>query len=343
MSILQKLVLNRSTWFIRHLLFWIFIYLEEFLSILGIGSIDISINEVLPSLLPDMALVYINLYILIPIFALKGKLWHYIILTGLTFITVISINAYQIGLELESDEVYEFYFRMYDCSLITIGVLAPAIAIKLGKEYYVKNQRLNILREEKLQTELKYLKKQINPHFLFNALNNIYTLAREKSNSAPESILQLSDLLRYQTYETSKKKVPLSKEIEFLHNYLKLEKLRRENIIIKNEVNFEDDITTNQIMIQPMLFLPFIENACKFSNRIDGGEEYVSTEWQFSDHKLSFKINNNIGFENQSQEDSGFGLDNVRKRLDLLYPNQYDLVIRETSESYFVSLVLDLS
>lgn len=336
------MVLNRSAWFLRHILFWVFVYLEEFLSLVGLGSLEVSISEVLASLLPDMALVYINLYILIPVFAMKGKLVKYLIFTAMTFITVIAINAYQMGLHLEESEMYPFYLRMYDVSLLTIGVLGPAIAFKLGKEYYVKNQRLNILREEKLETELEYLKKQINPHFLFNALNNIYTLSREKSNITPESILQLSDLLRYQTYETSKTKVPLLKEIEFLKNYLNLEKLRRENLEIKNELFFSDDLQSNQIMIEPMLFLPFIENACKFSNRIDGGKESVSTTWTCDGQQLTFKIVNNIGYENLSQEDSGFGLDNLHKRLDLLYPNQYNLSTNETSESYFVSLVLNL-
>jgi LytS/YehU family sensor histidine kinase len=252
---------------------------------------------------------------------------------------VCGINTYQESFYYGDDEDFSIAWSMYYTALFTLGVLAPAIAIKISKFFYEENTKNNELEKFGLKAELNYLKKQINPHFLFNSLNNIYIMAKEKSNQTPDTILLLSDLMRYQTYEAAKEKVLLSKEIEFLTNYLKLEQLRRDNLIIK----FNVDGNVKSLLIEPLLFLPFVENACKYSAKTDGSSEEIHMNWSIQNNMLNFNIDNEKGASLIGRkEHSGFGLSNVRKRLELLYPERYKLNIKENDVLFSVDLTIEL-
>lgn len=197
------------------------------------------------------------------------------------------------------------------------------------------------LQKVQMTNEINYLRKQINPHFLFNVLNNIYVQSKESPKEVPNSIMQLSELMRYQTYQANQDQVSLTQEIEFLKQYLELEKLRKENL----EVHIEENGNLRDIQLAPMLFLPFIENACKHSTRIYNEREQIFVSWSRMEENLTFTIQNTMGHKYQIVEGEnmgGFGLDNIKKRLELLYPNQYDLDIQETEDMFKVKLELSL-
>lgn len=339
MSILRKLVIDKSYWWVRHSLFWLLIYLDVFTYLFDYSSEmkDEVINDV-TGLILDIFLIYFNLYYLIPKFAIKDKLIHYVVFTALTLSIVCCINVYQESLYYETEEDFSIAWSLYYTALFTLSVLAPAIAIKIAKYFYEESQRSTELEKTGLKAELSYLKKQINPHFLFNSLNNIYIMSKEKSNKTPETILQISDLMRYQTYDAAKEKVKLSKEIEFLDNYLKLEQIRRDHLEIKSSVvgNVES------ILIEPLLFLPFVENACKYSAKTDGTKEEIHINWTKDDTQLNFSIDNEKGHIPRRTESSGFGLDNVKKRLELLYPSMHTLNITESDSLYSVDLRIEI-
>ncbi len=336
MSILKKLIFDRSFWWIRHSLFWVVLYLDTFRYIFGLdGEWElVQLRDDFLTLGLDMALVYLNIYVLIPRLALKDKMPSYLLLTLLSLVIVLIINSFQVEFYLEEGDEYPFLWRMYDAGIATAGIIGPAIAIKTSKYFYEQSIKASSLQEEKLQSELTYLKKQINPHFLFNSLNNIYILAKEQSAKTADYILQLSDLMRYQTYDSQKETITLTKELEFIDNYLQLELLRRENLKIEKEIT--GPVTAMQI--EPLLFLPFIENACKYSAKTDGQEEKIDIKIQVSLDEIKLQVKNDIGHQQPTQGSSGFGLDNVRKRLALLYPESHELNITERTDSYEVSL-----
>lgn len=339
MSILHKIVFDKSYWWIRHVIFWLVIYLDVFTYIYDYTP-DLK-QELLTdvfSLALDIALVYFNIYYLLPKFALKDKMFQFAAFTFLTLFIVCSLNVYAENLLYETEEDYSYAWSIYYTGLFTLSVIAPAIAIKIAKHFYNESHRTSELEKSNLKSELNYLKKQINPHFLFNSLNNIYIMSKEKSEKTPETILQISDLMRYQTYDAAKEKVRLSKEIEFLDNYLKLEQIRRDNLHIKSSVAGNVDT----VLIEPLIFLPFVENACKYSAKTDGSQEEIHINWSRNETTLNFNIDNEKGYIPAKSEHSGFGLENVKKRLELLYPNKYTLNIDENDKLYSVDLRIEI-
>lgn len=196
------------------------------------------------------------------------------------------------------------------------------------------------LREDKLGTEIKFLKAQINPHFIFNALNNIYSLSYTKSNRAPESILKLSDMLRYVYYDGGKDEVNLDAEIDYIENFISFHKMKSEHL---QKINFTYDHHNNTFKIAPMLFIPFIENSFKYSKIEELKDAYINIEISFQKNELKFKIENSISPEIKANPGSGLGIQNVKKRLALLYPNQYALKIDDKEERFCVELKINKS
>jgi LytS/YehU family sensor histidine kinase len=196
------------------------------------------------------------------------------------------------------------------------------------------------LENQKLRAELSYLKMQVNPHFLFNALNNIYSLAiSEKGKKTGDSIMKLSELLRYVLYEKEDEhnKVSLEKEIKHINSYIDLVKLRYENGIY---INFSIEGDTSNKRIAPLLLFPLIENASKHGVLNDPNKP-TNIDLDVSDSSIRFTIKNHKNAY-LKDEVGGIGIQNVQKRLDLLYPNQYTLKVDETSDQFIVDLHLPL-
>ncbi|HEV7381494.1 MAG TPA: histidine kinase [Dyadobacter sp.] len=225
----------------------------------------------------------------------------------------------------------------YISLVLFLIVWAIAMAVKLSAQWRLSEQKMMISETEKAKAELSFLKAQINPHFLFNTLNNIYSLAIVKSDHTAESILKLSQLLRYITEEASADFVPLQDEIRCLENYIDLQRLR---LNAKSKVDFEVQGSAENQLIAPLIFISFVENAFKYgiSNRY---ENLIEIKILATGHAIAFSCRNQI-FETMPETDrEGVGIANSEKRLQLLYPDRYNLEIR--NDNRFFEVVLQLN
>jgi len=201
------------------------------------------------------------------------------------------------------------------------------------------NQRLSYIQSEKLKTEVSYLRAQINPHFLFNTLNSLYALALEKSDSAPEAILRLSSMMRYVVTESGRDRVALENEINYLKNYISLQRLRMDDSTL---LTFTTSGRMTGKHISPLLLIPFIENAFKYGLNPEE-DSAISIHINVSDTVLEMKVTNNKVIINlPPEEQSGHGLNNTRQRLVYLYPEKHKLTIFDTAQHFDVQLILNL-
>lgn len=338
--------LFKNRWF-SHLFFWV-----SFILFHGIlwGSYDEEYGSafIIQSIfLPIKILVsYFSIYVLLPKYILKGK-W-------LQFVLLLVISAFSAGVlhRLTAYYIeYPLYFpeyidgRVFNLFKILKGVASTypvvflALAIKLLKYWYVNQQDKQILAHEKLDAELKFLKTQIHPHFLFNTLNNLYALTLKKSDYAPEVVLKLSELINYMLYECNVPKVLLDNELNFIKNYIEIERIRHSDEFKIKAVTNGD---TANIYIAPMLLIPFLENS--FKHGVNGAVEnsWIDFDLTIEGNMLLMRIENSIG-EAQELHDiphHGIGLKNVKRRLDLLYPEDYELNIQEYKDTFVVVLKL---
>jgi two-component system, LytTR family, sensor kinase len=267
---------------------------------------------------------------------LSQKKWFSYIL-GL--ITIIGISASIHFLILKLTEL-----KIKELEVIAFIIL-PLIFIFFSTviSYAYKGILLQIQYEKtkrrQVEAELKLLQSQVNPHFLFNTLNNIYAQNLSNHEEANEMILQLSDLMRYQIESTKKNMVSIDDEIEFLENYIALEKKRSTDRI---KVSFAVDKTDNlTLQIPPMLFIPFIENAYKHGSSAEG-ESVINIVLGVKEHGISFKIDNQIPVRKQIVKSTQTGLENIKKRLDLLFPNKHQLAISTDNQLYHVQLTINI-
>jgi hypothetical protein len=290
----------------------------------------------------DMAfsimLIYFNLYLLFPRYFKKGLYTHYLI--GIFFTAVlfflISYGIQQIYVSYFGKvEKYAVHFTFDDfigTVIFPVVFLCATTGYKVFKEWIADQERFATLEKEKLNTELSQLKSQVNPHFLFNTLNNLHVLIQADPHKASDIVLGLSDVLRYQIYDSQHDKVSLSKDIDIITQYLELEKIRRDNLTVNIAVHGN----TNNVFVPPLLFTNFIDNAIKHSQSRE--PSFINLTFEIVDKNLYFEIvNSKPSLKNQS-ETSGLGLVNVKKRLELLYGTTHTLNIEEEKNSFSVKL-----
>lgn len=237
--------------------------------------------------------------------------------------------------------------RMFSQAFIIITLLSPFFFVKIlfeisklySKTLKIQNQKA-ALEIQNINIEKNFLKAQLNPHFLFNTLNNLYGLCIKKDDSAPEVILNLSDIMSYTLYESNTEKVALAKELEFIKNYFELEKMRYS--AAKNmQLNIPKEDYLSGLYIAPLLTFTFLENAFKYG--LKGNEEqFVHLEIKVQDNKFHFQLQNDIEQGTKDNEFGGIGITNVRKRLQLLYPNKHQLDIENLGTKFSVNLIIDL-
>lgn len=203
---------------------------------------------------------------------------------------------------------------------------------------YENKKRMDELKNLQLNTELQFLKSQINPHFLFNSINNIYSLSLMKSDKAPESLMKLSELLHYLLYDCHKQ-VTLSQELDAIHSYIDLFQLKFEEKLNISLVIDDDQL---DFFIEPLLFIPLIENAFKYSGIGITQEAFIKIHLYREDNQTVFHIFNSKGFYNKEQSASGIGLPNIKKRLEIIYPGKYTFINNETDEIFEVILKVQL-
>jgi LytS/YehU family sensor histidine kinase len=223
-------------------------------------------------------------------------------------------------------------------SFFYLLITAISTIIRTLTEFYQNQQNKLKAETHRTNTELNYLRKQTNPHFLFNSLNSIYSLAHKKSDLVPDAIVTLSELMRYMLYETDNKTVALEKEINYIQNYIELQKLRLNNI---EDIVINVHGNTKNKFIEPLLLISFIENAFKYGTDYKGAA-HVKIKIFILENNLDFWIENAIENYVKDPENSGIGLANIQNRLDLLYPNAHELTIKQDNQYYRVHLNLKL-
>lgn len=193
------------------------------------------------------------------------------------------------------------------------------------------------LKEQQLISELNYLKAQLHPHFFFNTINNIYALALKQSAQTAPMVARLGEMMRYILYEADQPTVPLSRELTFLSDYIEVEKIRHQAHI---DIQFDVQGIRQDYRMEPLLLLPFIENAFKHGLEEETKNGFVHIVLCQTDRDLTLQVSNSIPQSVKKAAVSGIGIQNVRKRLDILYPAKYQLDINETPELYEVTLIL---
>ena len=300
----------------------------------------------------QMIAVYFNLYYLIPKYLQKGRFYPYIgyLLLTTACASALIIPGYYLSARVSGQTVQQVYgsgaciFNFIASSLpSTLATITFAMSIKLTKNWIETERRHQVLENEKLETELKFLKNQFNPHFLFNTINSIFFLIHKNPDKASASLAKFSDLLRYQLYECNDKQIPLSKEVTFLENSIELEKLRlNNNIEVALEINQQH---TGHLAIAPFILMPFVENAFKHVSKHTDRPNWIRIKLELDRQQLTFSTSNSVSQDvyNDVVNYGGIGLKNVRRRLDLIYPGQYDLEIKRNNTSFEVNLQLQLT
>lgn len=329
----------------KHGLFWLTLFLS--FTLLGINERDsfwlVAFEEFI-NVSAYAGIVYFNFYILIPQFLSKKRILLFVgaLLVFLFLLTpiVTALLHYVYTFFGEPDLATRLNQRLIFTTFLLVAFLSTLFQIL--SEWLQGERDRRELEQQKTQSELRFLKSQINPHFLFNTLNSLYALTLKKSDLAPEIVLKLSDMMRYMLYECNEKTVPLEKEIQYIQNYLSLEKIRQgENIDITFDI---DGIIHNQ-RVAPLLFIPFIENCFKHGVNRQLTNAYVHLKMEVNESHIEMDLINSKpdilpGLYNKAP--GGIGQKNVKQQLDLLYPGKYMLETNESPLRYHVHLKLKL-
>lgn len=340
----------------RHFLFWFvcwtfngFIYGFYYMAGTAHNKFLISYTESLIYMPQHMFLSYGIIYLIRPYFFEKEKYWTgfmlvviFILLTALgsPITNRLFIIPFREYMNYPIKNQYLIFYSFMGGLRGSTTIAGFAVAIKLLKSWHLKKVENEKLGKEKAKAELEILKGQIHPHFMFNTLNSIYSLALKKSDQTPEAILKLSQLMRYMLTECSKSVVDLKTEIEVLQNYVDLEKGRFGDRL-DISVSIQGDIDHNKIA--PLLLLPFLENSFKHGANEMIEQAWISLDLQVIGSNLKFKlINGRPSDASPYPESAHVGLQNVKKRLALLYPSAHELRIHEDEDSFMVILTLSL-
>ena len=347
----KPLIQKKWTRILSHVIFWIFI-VGFFTFIFGIrkGEAYLKITQLLIGTLPvDILFTYFILYLLIPKYLLKKRFFSFVLFLFISFSIVVviewTINYYVMypwvypdfikwksKLHYLSGEAFGLY--------LSIGfVVLLASTIKLLKQWLESQQGKADLEIQNRKSELALLKSQVNPHFLFNTLNNIDVLIKKDPDKASDSVMKLSGIMRYFIYESDTDKVPLQKEVDYLESFIDLQRLRYKNT---GFIRYQKTGNMEGILIAPMLFVPFVENAFKHGTHrelVPG----ISIDLSVTSGKIRLDVwnyfegngngNNHIG--------PGIGLLNVSKRLELIYPEKHKLEVTKEGNRFVISLEIE--
>ena len=284
-------------------------------------------------LAPALVVYLLNFYLCVPLLWFRHHRWQFVVANT---VLILASNAHVIFKDIKS--LPENLLAGYSSFLIfSLLVNLMSIGIALSIRYVMRQSEK---KQKKVEAELAWLKNQINPHFLFNTLNNISSLTQIDTDKAQDTVMQLSDLLRYAMYETNKPKVPLEGEVEFMHNYIELMKLRSNEM---TKVSEKIEVEDGKAEVAPLLFISLIENAFKhgMNSNAPASIEICLTQ---KDGILIFTSDNtNNPKPTKDRSGSGIGLENTRRRLDLLYPGRYRWEQTVTPENiYHVKITLQL-
>lgn len=362
----------------RRKYFVILIHITAWCLLLGFNLYVVFLNfswyalfEKLVGLVLAPIIFYLNFLVFTKKFLFTKKIWRFILISGSLFISfcLFSYIAEKKINEMRWNERRAMYMQQYNetkneelltrpvfndsfirratmqDTMLSIYLIISAYAIAIIIPFVIRwvetEKRLVKQEKEKLESELKYLKGQINPHFLFNSLNNIYALASRKSENTTEALLKLSAILRYVLYESALRSVRIEKEIENIENYISLQKLR---ITDKVKVNYNFNIPDGDIEIEPLIIIPLIENVFKYGVDSTKGSE-IFMDLEIVDNILTFKTENTIvtPAKESFEKESGIGLKNVTRRLELTYASGASLDYFEKDGVFYTEMKINLS
>jgi sensor histidine kinase YesM len=331
------------SWVFYHILFWASIAFSlaydiiEYLPYDPIGYfLSVTIRMALSA-----GLLYGNLYFLIPSVFNKSKLLYWMLLILMTALFILFYKTtYFITTQMVSEVPMDTWPKIINRLIVAIRFLLFSLFLKFIQDWFYQEKKINDITTTQLATELHYLRSQINPHFLFNTLNNIYSLTLKKSEKAPEVVLRLSEMMEYMIYESDGVKVPLDKEIKNLSNYLEIERIRQGN---EAAINFEVIGEFKSKQVAPLLFLPLLENAVKHGINKSIANAFLKARLGVTDQQITFIVENNNSERPGTAKRDGIGIQNLKKRLELFYKDSYRLKIEEGKDRYKVELTIVIS
>jgi len=345
-QLIVRYKLYHIPFWIGYQLFWSLLFSPEYLFTLGNTLLMVF------SSLGYIAGAYPNIYYLIPVYLKRGHYFRYALgfLACVLVATLLSGAAYYVILSTVSGswQVADWWggsIEQFTGATISMSFTAVVVVmiIKLVKDWLKDQKRTQELEKEKLETELKFLRSQFNPHFLFNTINSIHFLIQKDPQRASDTLAKFSDLLRYQLYECNEPQIPLKKEVHYLANFVALEKLRvNKNVSVALDVSE----SVNGAQIAPFILMPFVENAFKHVSKGGQQENFIRISLAQQERQIQFKVENSQEPAEPKARDAvyygGIGLANVKRRLDLLYPQQHRLKIDDQGKNYAIQLTIDL-
>jgi two-component system, LytTR family, sensor kinase len=331
---------------LHHVLFWMLVFGLWFaLRRHDYGNDGIGMLVTLIKVADLAMLVYITNYILLPKLFYRKKYALFVVIFFLMIITSSLIKMQVLGRILYNPLLLDFVSNwrqnIYDNIIPHFFLVTAGAAVKLMFDYTLMQQRLAEVAKEKAETELSFLKSQINPHFLFNSLNSVYFLISKDNTDARQALHKFSEMLRYQLYEMNDSKIPIEKEIHYLKDYVDLQQLRKDE---KYTVQFNCSTDVKGFSIEPLLLIPFVENAFKHISHHNDRTNFVKVDMSRANGTFRFMVENSKEGEAVTTEGhGGIGLPNVKRRLELLYPNKHELTIDDTEKTFAITLNLRLS
>lgn len=341
-------------WFVYHFLLWTLTIGNPLQAATNIVSTPYSIKYCFYVIFQAIG-VYFNLYFLIPRFLEKGRYGIYLGLLLLTMfvVAVAVVPGYYVSAWI-SDQTFEqlygklpgdyMYFFQINALPSTVAAMTLGMSIKLTKSWVESKRREKALEKEKLETELKFLRSQFNPHFLFNTINSIFVLIHKNPVMASESLAKFSDILRYQLYECNEHQIPLRQELNYLENFIELQRLRQDDNQVELSLQYSVE-HTGDLMIAPFVLMPFVENAFKHVSQRRNRPNWIALNLSLTGDDLEFTLSNSTSANTNGAEIihyGGIGLRNVQRRLDLLYPGRYQLSILHADDVFRVVLRVGL-
>lgn len=329
-----------------HILFWMLTIGFHAYTHSGIIDQDGFGQFVLELLVRDGLLavvIYVNLLIVIPGLNRKKRSGIFILLIPVTLMCYVVLknfhDVYLYGIVMDNPARQGFFHNTFYNFSIVVFYLAFASTLYLSKQWYMQKELIRKIELEKLNTELEYLKAQINPHFLFNSLNTVFFQIDKQNAVARETLSMFSDMLRYQLYECNGKEIAIEKEIQYLKNYVELQRLRKDE---HYDIQFTFSEELKNFTIPPLLLLPFIENAFKHVSHFTDRKNIIAIDLKKSGNQFQLVVFNTKD-PKPTPHNGGIGLKNVQRRLELLYPTRHDLKITEQPEAFRAQLNLTLS
>ena len=340
--------MNKKQIITIHILFW-FIVISMTFSFMIFGSQPFSYDQLISrscKMMLEIIDFYIIYSIIVPRFYIKKTYLKFFIITVIYILCYIPLYAYSMNYtEILLGGVKDFqYIKSYFLVAIYYTILYIFLGglFKLAIEGNKSQQQKILLEKQNVKSELALLRSQVNPHFLFNILNTIHSFVKSNPDKATHSIIKLSDIMRFILYDATHDKISLNKEIEYLHDYITLQKFRLDN---PGFVQFEINGNPNTISIPPMLLIPFVENAFKHG-KIKTPSPGIKIKLNIIENKkIEFNVENVTSSLNlhKIENSEGIGLKNVKRRLELLFPDNHDLKIIETGNRFLVHLSLNLT